>query len=223
MAKVKGPLHSDEARGSVGGITYSMSVSGPVAKTKPVPNYDYKGYKPKVRSILGYLSRQWGELTNAQRESWNAWALDHPFIDAFGDEFSGSGFNCYISLNANAVRLGGAGAENALPPVDPPPTGVETLACSAGTNPGDLDLDWSELGTGLVTDHFEYQIAGPFQSEGRVAVESRFAYEGKVAGNVLTATVAGLDEGMWYWACDGRWRNSRHGSNLMSPHKTSKV
>lgn len=200
MPVVKGPFMSTDARGSAFGLTASFTRGGIIMKKKSRPSTKYEPFLNRVRAILGYLSRQWGELTDAQRNSWDAWAIDHPGTDKFGDPFIMSGFNAFIMLNHHAVRFGGGAGMNVLPPEDPPPTSILGLTASTGAgDAGDVDLVWTETGAGIADDFWEIQVAGPFQSKGRKSVESRFAFKATTAGNVLLLTVAGLDEGMYYW------------------------
>lgn len=199
MALVKNPLMSLEARGTIGGITYTWSLAGWIAKSKPRPAGSIDGVRPWIRSILGWLSRQWGRLTDDQRQAWRDWALEHPGTNKFGDSFIMSGINAYIKLNHSAVRFFGANAKNALPPAIPPVSGVNYLTAVTGAgNPGEIDLTWSELGTGIAADKWEIQAAGPFQSPGRVEVEARFANISTVPGDLLLKTLPGLNEGFWY-------------------------
>lgn len=200
MALVKNPLMSAEARGSIGGITYSMSYAGPVCKIKAHPPTRMRSLQPHNRARLGWLARQWGGLTDAQRDSWEAWAEDHPEPDRFGGTFIMSGINALCKLNYQALRLISGKTLMSLPPEDPPAASLATLTVVTGaTNPGEIDLTWTHNGTGDAADVNEIQIAGPFQSPGMVEVHSRYRYRQIVAGNVLTETVGSLDEGMWYW------------------------
>lgn len=200
MAVVQNPFLSTAARGSLFGLTASFTRGGAVVKKKAVPSTKYEPGQSRARSVLGWLSRQWGELTTAQRDSWDAWAIDHPGTDKFGDPFIMSGFNAFVMLNHPAIRLVNAANMRELPPEDPPASAVNVLTAVTGvTNPGEVDLSWTELGTGTDQDKFEIQVAGPFQSSGRKSVEARFAFVSTVQGNVLLATVPDLDEGMWYW------------------------
>lgn len=200
MPVVKGPFMSVDARGSAFGLTASFTRGGIVMKKKSNPATKYEPKQNNARSILGWLSRQWGELTDAQRDSWGAWAIDHPGSDKFGDPFIMSGFNAFVMLNHQAVRMVGGTGFEVLPPEDPPASTINFVVVATGvTDPGDIDVEWSELGVGIAADFWELQIAGPFQSQGRKSVEARFAYTAKVAGNVMTTTIPDLDEGMWYW------------------------
>jgi len=200
MPVVQGPFMSVNARGSGLGMTASFTRGGIVMKRKANPSTKYEPATNRTRSILGWLSRQWGELTDDQRDSWAAWAIDHPGTDKFGDPFIMSGFNAFIMLNHHAVRFGGGASMQELPPEDPPASAILTLAAATGAaNPGDVDLTWDELGTGVAADFWEVYVAGPFQSMGRKSVEARFKVYTLVAGNIKLVTVSGLDEGMWYW------------------------
>jgi len=200
MAVVKGPFMSVDARGSAGGLTASFVKGGIVMKSKANPATKYEPNLNRTRSILGWLSRRWGELTDGQRDAWGAWAIDHPGTDKFGDPFIMSGFNAFIMLNHNAVRLQHGLAQKALPPEDPPAAAINGLDCTIGVgNPGEIDCAWSQNGMGLANDYWEIHAAGPFQSKGRKSVISRFKWVAQVAGNVLLETLTGLCEGMWYW------------------------
>lgn len=199
MALLKNPLMSVEARGTTAGVTFTKTFAGWVAKAKPHPSMSIYGTRPRIRSILGYLARQWGELTDAQRESWRDWALNNPGTNKFGDPFIMSGENAYIMLNHTAVRVWGPGSENDLPPEDPPASAGNALVATQGTNPGEIDLDWTQLGAGIAADAWEIAIAGPFQSQGRVEVIGRFHRVEYTLGNILSYTLDGLDEGFWYW------------------------
>jgi hypothetical protein len=200
MAVVKNPFLSTDARGSLSGMTATVVKGGLALKRKMKPARRPRSPVANVRTLLGYLARQWGELTDAQRSQWEQWALDHPQTDKFGDPFIMSGMNAYVQLNHTAVRLGLIAAYSATPPEDPPASSLETLTVVQGaTNPGDIDLDWTHLGTGDASDYVECQIAGPFQSEGKVSVQSRFTYVTKVAGDLTSHTLAALVEGFWYW------------------------
>ncbi|MBA7706134.1 hypothetical protein ES703_114981 [subsurface metagenome] len=200
MAVVKNPFLSTDARGSLFGLTASMVRGGNIIKKKANPATKYEPEQNRVRSILGWLSRQWGGLTDEQRGSWDAWAIDHPGTDKFGDPFIMSGFNAFMMLNHHAVRFGGGAGMNELPPEDPPAGSVQFFYPVTGvTLPGDIDLSWTALGVPLNEDFWEIQMAGPFQSMGRKSVESRFAHVVTKDGLDDDHTVSGLDEGMYYW------------------------
>jgi len=200
VATVKGPFISLEARGSLSGMTASISVAGPVIRRKNAPVYRVRAGQSKIRSILGYSSRQWGSLTQAQRDAWIAYANDNPVQNKFGDPMTLSGINMFTKLNIVAVDKGGSGAFQTTPPSTEPASAVLVLTAATGVGiAGDVDLSWTEVGTGVAADFWEIRWAGPFQSPGKLEVYSKLANTSYVAGNVLLATIGGLDVGFWYW------------------------
>jgi hypothetical protein len=197
MATVKDPLHSIQARGSVEGVTYSLWRGLNTARRKARPVRRARRSQPNNRSILGQLARMFSDLTIPQMEAWENWATNHPEGDKYGGTFLLSAIQAFIKLNHTAFRLFGVKYDD--PPVADPVAACDTLAVAAGLTPGDCDLTWTHIGTGVAADLNEVQIAGPFMSKGRRSVFSRFRYIEDVAGNLLVDTVGGLTEQMWYW------------------------
>lgn len=200
MAVVINPFMSEKARGSVGGMTASIGPSGPIMKRKSTPVRRVRTTQPQNRSILGFLSREWGTLTNDQRTGWKQYANDNPGTDKFGTPFIMSGINAYTKLNSGALRLYGIGNLQTLPPSSQPVSNLSGLTATTGAgNPGDVDLTWALYGTGIAADLCEIWLTQAFQSAGRVEVIEKFKYETSVAGNIALVTVANLQEGFWYW------------------------
>jgi len=200
MAVVKFGAGIAEMKGSLGGATVGMGLSGPTMRLKPVPARRRRGTQPKNRSIIGFLSRQWGELTDAYRAEWRTWAENHPEQGPFGDTFIMSGINAYTKLNFQAMRLFGAAAVQDEPPADPPAANLYSLTVEKGSVlAGDIELNWTHAGSASADDLNEVQIAGPFQSPGLVEVHQRFRHVASPAGNLLTYTLEDLVVGFWYW------------------------
>lgn len=200
MALVKGPSLSIEARGTTGPIVFAVGISGPSARRRSRPVRRVRSTQPKNRTILGFCSRFWGVLSDAQREAWRDYAVDHPIKNSLGDSFVMSGINAFIMLNSRAIRIQGSGGLMGLPPSEAPAAGCLLLTASTGVGvPGDVDLIWTMNGVPAAADFNEVWIAGPFQSQGRVEVLNQFRYIDYVAGNVLLDTIGSLLEGFWYW------------------------
>lgn len=122
-------------RGSVSGNTFSRSKFGATmrAKTSPVnPNTAKMGL---AKSKLVTASRAWATvLTDAQRDTWNAWALTQPQTNVFGQVSYLSGQQWFTKLSVNLVNLGGAAITS--PPTSSSYNGLITLttdATAAGT------------------------------------------------------------------------------------------
>ncbi|MBA7637926.1 hypothetical protein ES703_45575 [subsurface metagenome] len=199
MAVVQNPFLSAKARGSVGGITATRANVGAVMKLKARSPLRNRGAQPKVRSIMGWVSRQYGSLTSNQRDEWEAYATDHPYPDGFGGTFILTPEQMFIALNVVAVHMLGPGALQTSPPVDPPVASTSYVEASNGIASGEVELEWVQLGTGVAEDRTQISRAGPFQSPGRVEIHNRYRETTKVAGNVLTYTYEGLVPEMYYW------------------------
>jgi len=93
-----------QVSGSVGGTTYSHNKSGMYQRARAIPVNPNSGHQITVRASLTSLVTAWANtLTEAQREGWNMWAANTPFINRLGDAFNISGQNAFIG--ANTPRL----------------------------------------------------------------------------------------------------------------------
>jgi len=199
-AKVLNPLLSTDARGSVGGVTYSINRGINTCKVKARPGRRYRTTQPRNRAILGFISTYYQELTPLQRVAWEQWAQDHPEPDGFGGTFLLTGHQAFVKLNHTAIRLDDWDAFNADPPAVAIQAALESLIVVTGlTLAGDIDASWTFSGVESASDFVEMQIAGPFTSAAKQSVESRFRFVQTVAGNVALDTIAGLTEAHWYW------------------------
>jgi len=199
MAKFLSGVFTD-IRGSVGGLTFGINKGVMTAKAKPNPVRRLRTTQPSNRSILGFLSRNWGELTSTQRGLWESYAEEHPRTNEMGQDFIMSGINAYTSLNHTIIRLFGYTAATDAPPTeDPIASVINFVAATGATDPGDVDLSWSHLGTPSSDDKVEIRIAGPFISEGKTEVDQKKVYHSEEDGNATSATIASLVEGQWYW------------------------
>lgn len=199
MAVVQNPFMSGKARGSVGGLTASRCNVGAVMKAKAHPPTRVREFQPKIRSILGWCARRYGELTADQRDQWEAYATNHPYPDGFGGTFILTPEQMYLALNIIAVRWFGYAALQTSPPAEPPVASCDNLTGGDGAASGDVNTEVTLLGTGSADDKIIFMRAGPFQSKGRVEVHNRFRKSVYTAGNVLLYPWYGLVPEMWYW------------------------
>lgn len=199
MARVLDPFMSGKAKGSVGGMTATSTGAGSVMKRKARPPRRRRGVQPKIRSILGWCARQYGSLTSGQRDEWEAYATNHPQPDGFGGTFILTPEQAYLMLNVVAVRIGGSAKLQTSPPTDPPVASVLTLVAADGAASGEVELTWTMLGSPSAEDSFDTQRAGPFQSQGRVEIHSRYRDTIQHGGGLLTYTYEDLVPEMYYW------------------------
>lgn len=197
MATVKDPLHSIQARGSVEGVTYSVWRGLNTVRRRARPVRRSRRTQPKNRSILGYLSRLFGDLSIAQMEAWENWATNHPEGDKFGGTFILSAIQAFVKLNHQEKRL--FNTVSLDPPTEDPQATADSLTAEPGVALGDIDLAWTHAGTPVAADANEVQIAGPFMSKGRRSVFSRFIWKVSKGGDDVAETITGLTVEMWYW------------------------
>ena len=108
MAKFLSNIFS-EVRGSIGGVTFSMNKGVMTAKAKASPVRRMRTTQPSNRAILGYLSRQYSQLSAVNRGLWETWASNHPQTNSLGQSIILSGLQAYVMLNHVARRIGGVG------------------------------------------------------------------------------------------------------------------
>lgn len=141
MAKVTGPLHSSEARGSVGSLTYNSWRGIHTVKTRSGPATEYSDAQIEVRAITKAVALSWAARSDNEREAWNAMATSHPEIDWTGNQKRNSGFGWYVRVNYNRALL--SSAYLALPPSDFPSYTIPSFMVSEAG--GDYAITWDVL------------------------------------------------------------------------------
>lgn len=111
MASIKytGIVHG--IKGSLAGTIFQGGHAGNIMRSKM---QNVKKQVPFLQSSLGYtsqsvyqyLSQQWRTLTDVQRASWATAAPSFPYTNRWGDTYTPSSFNLFMSLNVNLVLSG---------------------------------------------------------------------------------------------------------------------
>lgn len=128
MANVKYGSIVTDMKGKVGGQTFKGTKAGGVLQNNPSPVKGAKLTKADAgRAINPYnnmaaVSSSWRGLSDTQRDDWNAAAPSFPFKNKFGEYYTASGYQLYVSCNLNSLITGG----NAIV-VPPEPT--ELIPC----------------------------------------------------------------------------------------------
>jgi len=105
MALMKSQV-ATQLSGSVGGITYTRTRSGMVARARSVPVQPNSGNQLEVRSALTQLVTRWTEtLTAAQRAAWDLYAANVPVINPLGDSINNTGQNWYVACNVPRLQV----------------------------------------------------------------------------------------------------------------------
>lgn len=106
MAKVVGPLHSSEARGSVSSLTYNTWRGISTVKARTGPTTQYSDAQVNVRNKARLATLIWQSTTQANRDAWHHYALNHVDVDWTGNPQRLSGYNWFIRINVRRQLLG---------------------------------------------------------------------------------------------------------------------
>ena len=111
MVKLRGPLFSFDASGTVGNaITFSKWKGRPYARQRVIPSNPKTAGQVAVRSMLRFLTQAWAGLGTTPKGSWAERAAQSAI----------SPFNAYVSLNQLRFR------EYLTPSQADPPAQVQT-------------------------------------------------------------------------------------------------
>lgn len=96
-----------QARGSIGGVTFSNSRAGPFVRSRVGPLRRTTNRHAIARSDFSLAAHYWrAELTNNQREAWNELADRTPFKNSLGLKMYLSGFALFMRNNILRPVLG---------------------------------------------------------------------------------------------------------------------
>lgn len=113
-----------DARGSIGGQTFSRNRYGAYARARTTPVNPNSSRQVQVRAFISALASAWSAtLTAAQRLEWEVYADAISMTNRLGQSIKLTGFNHFVRGNAARLQCGfsqvAAGpTELALPPAD---------------------------------------------------------------------------------------------------------
>lgn len=131
MAKLIGPLHSTEARGSIGALIYNTWRGLRTVKRFTSPSQPRTARQLSIRSLMVTCVRAWALLEVAERAAWNLWAANHPQVDWTGVAKRLTGANCYAGLSVRLLDMGKAVKDT--PPAVGAPGGIEDIVATPGS------------------------------------------------------------------------------------------
>lgn len=100
--------------GSVGGLTLSRNKGGMYFRARAVPTNPNSTQQQAVRQILSGLVDDWtNELTQAERDAWEVYALNTPTLDVLGALIFLTGQQSYIGANTPRIQAGLDGVNTA--------------------------------------------------------------------------------------------------------------
>lgn len=126
-----------DGRNKIGGQVASKNKSGSYMKNKVTPTNPKTTAQANARANLTTVSRSWSLLTQSEREAWNAYAAQYPYVDIFGDSKYLTGFNYFLKCNLNLLN-----AESHIIAAPPSTQDVFEVVAMIGdaTAPNTLDL-----------------------------------------------------------------------------------
>lgn len=96
-----------QASGSIGGMTASRNRGGMYFRARSIPVNPSTTFQQTVRTNFTSLAAAWtDDLSEAQRTSWNTFAVNVTVTDSFGDQRQISGINHFIRSNALRLQAG---------------------------------------------------------------------------------------------------------------------
>ncbi len=141
MAIVTGPLHSSEARGKVGSLVYNTYRGRSYVKSNVAPSTQYSADQIAARAVMVPVIAEWQSMTDAQRDSWNAFASEHTLSDWTGQAKRLSGWNWFAKINYYASVFGGFPTTTPLADL---PSLCVTMT-SSQTDPLEITLTWCTI------------------------------------------------------------------------------
>ena len=93
--------------GKIGGQTLGTSASGSYIKNSGTPRKSITLPQQSQMQLMGTSAQSWRELTQSQRDVFNAASPDYPYLNRVGETKYYSGYAIYAQLRNNAI-LGGS-------------------------------------------------------------------------------------------------------------------
>jgi len=106
MAKVVGPLHSSEARGSVGSLTYNTWRGISTVKARTGPATQYTADQIALRALTANCTASWQSISDTSRSAWRDYATKHTDPHWTGNPQRITAYNWYVRINVRRQLLG---------------------------------------------------------------------------------------------------------------------
>lgn len=172
-----------DARGSIGGTTYSRNSSGAYARARVTPVNPNTSRQALIRNVVQFLAQNWSStLTLAMRNAWAAYALAINRQNKLGQVIKLSGFNHYVRCNsprlqAIAAAVTAGPTDLTLPETDPTFTPTISEATQNLSVVFNNALPWANETGGYML----VSVSAP-HAPGRNFIGGPFRYAGKIAG-----------------------------------------
>jgi hypothetical protein len=170
--------------GSSGSTTASHNRFGSYLRNRVIPVNPNSTSQQAVRALFGGYSQAWRGLSDAQREGWNAMALNIPRVDPLGSQYFQTGAQLFVGTNINRDAVGDATTDDA-PALDAAPVLTSVTLVATIAVGGTLTVAYTGTG-GSATNNMIVRASAP-RSAGRQYVgRGELKQILAVAGNVAT-------------------------------------
>lgn len=202
MATAKYGAIITDIKGSVGGTTFKGTRAGAVLQNKitHAPAGAASGKITKAdagRAINNFstITRAWRTIPTDAQLAWNSFAPSYPFKNKFGEDYTASGFQCFVSLNQNIITVNGTILEEPpdLETIPPTPDYTVQIDIGGGTitvNYDNDNTDWyfviymtRPLPDGKQPNKRDYRLVAVITTNGSVSEHINEQYT-KVFGSV---------------------------------------
>lgn len=183
------PTLGGEFSGAAGGIVASRNKGGAYLRRRAVPTNPNTALQQARRSGLAAAAINWGNLTDAQRSAWAAYAAGTPTIDRIGQTIILSGQQAYVRVKAAWLAYNAAaqidedapatpGLSRPLVRMSPDPVTPDRIIWDPVAEEWQADLFFAEEGTASAAFSFFISdplppgvnyFKGPYQALGPIA------------------------------------------------------
>src|SRR5690606_1606682 len=101
--------------GKIGGQTFGTSASGSYMKNSGTPRKSITNFQKRQMSLMGTTAQRWRQLTQGQRDTFNAASPDYPYLNRVGETKFYSGYAIFGKLINNLFDAGGVAFPVPLP------------------------------------------------------------------------------------------------------------
>lgn len=183
--------------GSQGSTVASRNRYGSYLRGRSTPVNPNTTPQQLVRARLGSLSQQWRQLTQSQRDGWEAYGLQVNRQDSLGVTYTLNGQTAFQSVNLNRLAVGNAIITSAPPGIDDPPT-ITALSNTADSSVPEIIITWTVTG-GLATNDLIIRATPPVSPGRKFIPRSWYKQLTVLPGN----TASGADVAAAYAAVYG--------------------
>lgn len=135
-----GPFISDAA-GSFAGATIQRGAIGYTVRKRPLPTNRRTTFTNPKRELMQFLSRNWAQMSSAERAAWQTAADALVWTNKFGTVIRGLGYWLYVRVNQYR-QLNSAGLVTAAPATSPVGT-ITGLAAASNVAGNTMTVSWT--------------------------------------------------------------------------------